>query len=200
MAKWMQKNITYSQILDSLTDLVDSRSSGTMFIHSNCNHAITIAIAKGRIHTIYFGAKRGRKAIPLISSISGGSYRFEISDFVETSQNLPPTPEVLNLLRNPQTSNESNSILPPPLTSKETVRIEQKDTLCQELKSLFAMHMGPIADIVFDDIVDEVGDFCSTPQLTNDLINKLSEEIENTAEMKEFKNKAYTVLNNILKS
>jgi hypothetical protein len=162
-----------------------------MFIHSNCNHAITIALDKGRIHAIYFGAKRGHKAIPMISSISGGSFRFENSGFIETFQNLPPTPEILNLLRNPHSSNESNSIFPSPISNKEAARKEQKDALCQKLKSLFTKYMGPIAEIVFDDIADEIGDLCSTPQLTHDLINKLSEEIESTTEMDEFKKQAH---------
>jgi hypothetical protein len=197
----MQKTVPYSQIVDYLTELVDNKASGTLFIHSESNRAITIAIDSGRIHALYFGARRGRKAITLISDISGGSYRFEVSNLVEAFHDLPPTPEILNLLRNPNSVNESR-----PRTSSTTmshgksIKEEKKDILCQELKSLLLQHMGPIAEIVFDDAADEIGDFCATPQLTEDLINKLSEEIDNATEVEQFRSKAYLTLKNILDS
>jgi hypothetical protein len=152
---------------------------------------------------MYFGAKRGRKAIPLISEISAGSYRFEESDFIENSHDLPPTQEILGLLREPHTGSESipDSSPPPspPAAVEGGAREEQKTVLCQQLKALLSEHIGPIADIIFDDIAEEVGNFCATPQLTHDLINKLSEEIEDGAEIEQFRSKAYTVLNSFFK-
>ncbi|MES9992779.1 MAG: hypothetical protein ABW098_12545 [Candidatus Thiodiazotropha sp.] len=197
----MQKITPYPQILEFLTKLVDENRSGTLFIRSEDNHAITIALDSGRIIALYYGAKRGHKAIPLISSISGGSYRLEESNLVGIYHDLPSTPELLNLLRNPHSPNK-----PKPTTSSaaissdEVIREEQKDILCQELKSLLVQHMGPIAELVFDDIADEVGDFCATPQLTEDLINKLSEEIDNATDEEQFRNQAYVTLNKILNS
>jgi hypothetical protein len=196
----MHRNLPYSQILDILTNLVDNKASGTLFVHSECNHAITLGIESGRINAIYFGARRGRKAIPLISNISSGSYRFEKSNVVNSAHDLPSTPEILNLLRNPHSANESRAVAPSSATKNEAIKEEKKVRLCQELKGLLAEHMGPIADLVFDDAVDDVGDFCSTPKLTQDLIDKLSEEIDDTSEVKQFRDKAYVALNNILKS
>jgi hypothetical protein len=196
----MHKNVPYSQILEFLTDLVDSKTSGTLFVHSECNHAITIALDKGRINAIYFGARRGRKAIPLVSNISSGSYRFEATNLVGSSHDVPSTPEILNLLRSPYAVKVPGSTVSSPASDDDVIREGKKNILCRELKSLLAEHMGPIADMVFDDVVDEVGDFCSTPQLTQDLINKLSEEIDDASEVRQFKNKAYVALNNILKS
>jgi hypothetical protein len=196
----MHKDVPYSQIIDVLTELVDNKASGTLYVHSVCNHAITIAMVSGRINAVYFGARRGHKAIPLISNIARGSYRFEASNLVENSHDLPPTPELLNLLRNPLAGNESGSAVSSPATNHDAINEERKFILCQELKSLLAEYMGPFAEIVFDDTVDEVGDFCSTPQLTQDLINKLSEEIDNPSEVEHFRKKAYNVLIKNLKS
>ncbi|MCU7929206.1 MAG: hypothetical protein KZQ90_00250 [Candidatus Thiodiazotropha sp. (ex Codakia rugifera)] len=196
----MRENVPYSQILDFLTNLVDNKTSGTLFVHSESNHAITIALENGRIHAIYFGARRGRKAIPLVSNISGGSYKFEASGLVGTFHDLPTTPEVLNLLRNPHTTNESRSTDSSPVTHNDVITEENKTILCQELKGLLAEHMGPIAEMIFDDVVSEVGDFCSTPKLTQDLINKLSAEIDDSTEVEQFRGKAYLALNNVLKS
>ncbi|MEW8266878.1 MAG: hypothetical protein AB2731_12115 [Candidatus Thiodiazotropha sp.] len=197
----MRKNTPYPQILEFLTDLVDKKASGTLFVHSDSNHVITIALNSGRIHALYYGAKRGRKAIPLISTISGGSFRLEKSSLVETFHDLPSTPELLNLLRNPHAEKK-----PKPAASSteginnKAIGEDKKDILCQELKSLLVQRMGPIAEIVFDDAVDEIGDFCATPQLTEDLINKLSEEIDNSAEEAQFRDEAYVTLSKILNS
>jgi hypothetical protein len=197
VAYQIQKNARYSEIVETLTKLVDSKQSGMMFVHSECNHAITIALDNGQIHAIYFGANRGRKAISLINRISGGSYRFETTDYIETSHYLPPTPEILNLLRNPYVGHESKSSFYPPITTKELVIENQKNILSQNLKTLFTKHMGPIAEMLFDDIVDELGDFSATPQQTHVLINKLSEEIEITDQAEHFRIKAYEILNDI---
>jgi hypothetical protein len=173
-------------------------SSGTMFIHSECNHAITIAMTKGRLHAIYFGPKKGRKAITLISRIAGGSFRFEKTNFIEVSQDLPNTPEILNLLRNPDADSEVKVSYSAP-NNEKAISDNLKITLCQNLKSEFAKHMGPIADLLFDDIAEEIGDFCATPQLTENLISKLSEEIEGSTQAEEFKIKSYKILNDIIK-
>lgn len=190
--------MVYSKILEFLTGLVDSKSSGTLFIHSDCNHAITVALDKGHIIALYFGGRRGRKAIPLISKISSGSYRFDESKLVETSQDLPSTPELLNLLRSSAAAVEFSHSAVSPAAGNEAIEEELKNILCQELKKLLAEHMGPIADVVFDDAASEVGDFCSTPQLTQDLINKLSEEIDDAGEVEQFRKKAFLTLNKIL--
>jgi hypothetical protein len=196
----MPKILPYSQLLKVLTNLVDKKTSGTLFIRSDSNHAITIALNAGKIHAMYFGAKRGRKAIPLISEISAGSYRFEASDFIENSHDLPPTQEILGLLREPKAAGKAaTTSSTPPAGKDKKVREEQKTILCQQLKALLSEHIGPIAEIIFDDIAEEVGNFCATPQLTHDLINKLSEEIGDGAEVEQFRSKAYTVLNSFFK-
>jgi hypothetical protein len=204
------KYVSYPQILDFLTDLVDSETSGTLFIHSACNRAITFALENGNIHAVYFGARRGRKAIPLISNITGGSYRFEVSDLVEAFHDLPTTHEILHLLRNPHTINVPNHAGPTstpttipaidPTRGDGQITEEQKSFLCQELKGLLAEHMGPIAEMVFDDTVNDAGDFCATPESTQNFINILSEEIDNTNEVQQFRIKANEVLNKILNS
>lgn len=196
----MSEILPYSQILKMLTDLVDKKAVGVLSIHSDDNHAITIALESGSIHAIYFGANRGLKAISMISGISGGSCRFETSDLVGGSQELPPTNEILNLLGGSDTVSEP---VPKPTSSavdEGTINNEIKTVLCKELKDLLTEYMGPIAEIVFDDTADKVGDFCATPQLARALINKLSDEIEETDEADRFRKKAHEVLKKLLKN
>jgi hypothetical protein len=206
-----ERNVSYSKILDFLTTQIDKTMSGTLFIHSSCNRAITIALDSGEIHALYMGAKRGRKAIPLISNITGGSYRFEVSDLVEANHDLPPTHEILHLLRKPHGSSNNGSALsiPTSISAKTSTKNnntnnpkglpdEKIDILCQELKGLLSEHLGPIADVLFDDTVDEVGNFYSSPEMVESLINKLSEEIDNNNEAKHFISSANVIINSVL--
>lgn len=205
-----EKNQPYAQILDFLIGLVDSATSGTLFIHTECNRAVTIALDNGEIHALYMGARRGRKAIPLISNITGGSYRFEVSNLIDAVHDLPPTHEILHLLRRPQSSDTAvvsersvptnTHAIPTPISNHELLSNEKKDVLCHELKELLSEHLGPIAEVVFDDAVEEVGDFRSSPELIHDLINKLSEEIDSTNEVQHFITNANVILNSILMS
>jgi hypothetical protein len=133
----------------------------------------------------------------LISRISGGSYRFEKTEFVEISHDLPKTPEILNLLRNPDTDSEIKTSYVTP-NNKKAITDNLKTTLCQNLKSEFTKYLGPIANVLFDDIAEEVGDFFDTPQLAEILISKLSEEIENSKQAEAFRIKSHKILNAIL--
>ena len=196
----MHENVPYSRILQVLTDLVDDQSSGTLYIHSDCNHAITFALDTGRIYAIFHGARRGRKAIHLISQISGGSYRFESAGLSGISHELPTTPEILNLLRTPQDIAQPR----PARTSLDATETALSDAnrnlLCQQLKGLLAQHIGPIAEMMFEDARDEIGDFCASPELAKNFIDKLSLDIDDANEVAQFRIDAYTAIDKILKA
>jgi hypothetical protein len=201
-----EKNASYSDILSLLTDLVDNSTSGTLFVHTECNRSITIALDDGEIHAIYMGARRGRKAIPLISKITGGSYRFEVSGLVEAVHDLPPTHEILHFLRNAQNDAAQakreeaapDILLPEAVEPNELIDDKKKDTLHQELRALLFEHLGPIADVVFEDTIEKVGDFASSPELTQYFITKLSEEIDSNHEVQHFISHANVIVNDVI--
>lgn len=196
----MRENVPYSRILQVLSDLVDNKSSGTLFIRSDCNHAIALALDTGRIYAIFHGARRGRKAIPVIRNISGGTYKFETSGLSGISHEIPTTPEILNLLRTPHGIEETGPAGASVGRNASEISEEKKNLLYQQLKSLLAEHLGPIAEMVFEDAMDEIGDFCSTPELARGLIDKLSFDIDDASEVSQFREKAYVAINNILKN
>lgn len=195
----MRENVPYSQILDVLTDLIDNKASGSLFVRTEDNHAITIAVDTGRISAIYYGARHGLKAISQISNISGGSYRFDPLQMDGTSHEPLATPEILNLLRNPHTLDATGPRVHSPGAGEQRITEAGKDMLCQKLKGLLARHLGPIADMVFEDTVDEAGDFCSTPELARTMIDKLSADIDDPDEAEKFKTEAYAAIRTMLK-
>jgi hypothetical protein len=193
----MANKLPFPQVLDVLTDLVDKRSTGTLFIHSDNNHVITLGLDHGKISALYYGPKRGRKAIAPISNVTSGSYRFEATGLIGTRQDLPPTPEILNLLREPQTL----SVAAPTATTTAaagSVSQEDKEKICQELKDLLATHLGPIAGIVFDGALNAAGDFCASPEGTREFIEKLAEDIDDSAEQAQFREQANAALSRML--
>ncbi|MDJ0805530.1 MAG: hypothetical protein QNJ78_01735 [Gammaproteobacteria bacterium] len=194
----MSDNLPYAQLVQILTDLIDSKRSGTLFIHSECNHAVTFALDAGEIHAVFHGARRGRKAFPLICKITGGTYRFEASELNGISHELPPTHEILNLLRTQQSA-ETDRSPTGSLTADHTgISLEQKERLIQQLKSQLAVHLGPIANMVFEDALEEIGEFDGSVEQAHRLIDQLCLDIDNAKEVIQFKDKAYSLVSDTL--
>jgi len=170
-----------------------------MFIHSRCNHAISFCLDSGQIYAINHGPRRGDKAISLIGQITGGSYRFDESSPNRLAQDLPPTAEILGRLK----TSQDTAKIPTSSSSAvgaDSVSAEQKQRICQELKNLLLEHLGPIAEMVFDDTVDETGDFYSSPERTQVLIDKLAVDIGDPAEIAQFSKEANKVISKMLGS
>jgi hypothetical protein len=195
----MSENLTYLQLLEALTGLINGKASGTMFIRSQCNHAITFSLDAGRIYAIHHGPRRGRSAVPLIAQITGGSYRFDAAGPGRPPQELPSTAEILEQLKTPQAS-AAGAEISSPADGTYAISPEQKHHICQALKGLLAQHLGPIAEMVFDDTVDETGDFCSTPEGTQALIARLASDIGDPAEIAQFREDASRTVKEILGS
>jgi len=195
----MEDNLTFSQLMELLTDLVDERQTGTLFIRSDDNHVITVGLEKGRINALFYGAKRGRNAIPLISQINTGSYRFESGVLTGVNQELPATPEILNLLRMRESSVPGAPTHSTPAThAGSAISHEKRDRLCRQLKELLGDYLGPIAQMVFDDAMAESGAFYATPEQAKAFIQKLTLDIDNPKEIEDFRNKAFEVFDKVL--
>lgn len=54
--------------------------------------------------------------------------------------------------------------------------------------------------MVFDEAIEESADFYASPEHTQALINNLSDDIEDSIEVEQFRSKAYKAINNILNS
>ncbi|MGD8588397.1 MAG: DUF4388 domain-containing protein [Chromatiales bacterium] len=194
----MQDHLTFSHLLDLLSELVDERKSGTLFIRSDSNHIITLGLENGRITALFYGAKRGQNAIPRICQINSGSFRFESDLLSGVHQELPSTPEILNQLRSRDSveSSDPAGIVKP--GASNGISREKRDRLCRQLKELLGNYLGPIAQIVLDDAVAESGTFYATPEQAKAFIHKLTLDIDNPGEVEEFRDKALEVFDKVL--
>ena len=197
----MPENSTYQQLLQVLTELVDSRRSGVLYIHSDCNHAISFALDKGRIYAIFFGPKRGMKALPRINSISGGSYRFEAGAFNGIAHALPATPQILNLLRTQDCGSEiSRHAMGVGVEPASGISKQKRELIVLQLRQYLAEYLGPISNLVFDDTLEEAGDFGASPESIIDLVAKLCTDIPSGREAEQFKQRAFTAIKHIIES
>lgn len=194
----MEADLTFDQLLDLLTELVDTHKSGTLFIRSACNHVITIGLDKGRINALFYGAKRGQNALHLINQISSGSYKFETNNLVGVNQELPSTSEILNLLRAGSIGSPATELTSAPEQKPVGISKEKRDRLCRQLKELLNEYLGPIAQMVVDDALATSGEFYATPKQAQDFIDELAMDIDNANEVEAFRNKAYEVFDRVL--
>ena len=187
-------SLTYQQLMDELTRLVTSHSSGTLFIHSDCNHLITFTLKSGRITALYFGPRKGQKAIQFILGISGGSCRFETTGLTREPQQLPPTQEIISMLRSGAVGHNTKITTVKSGLDSNTWTDEKQRGVLEELKVILTDYLGPIAGIIVEESLDELSGSALTDDSYQELIDKLSLNID-PDEVREFQHKAKAMLN-----
>jgi len=188
-------NMTYQQLMDELNRLVVSRSSGTLFIHSDCNHALTFTLESGQIIALYFGPRKGRKVIPLTLAISGGSCRFDPDGPSREPQDLPSTQEIMAQLN-------SNRVAPvtmpgsPSELSVEPWPEEIRGRFLGELQVVLTDHLGPIADIIFNESMSELNGQSVNEDSFQHLIDRLALNME-SGDISRFQDQVADILSGI---
>ena len=193
----MAEIISYSHLVDMLAKHVENKESGTLYIRSQCNHAISFALDAGNIYAVYYGPRRGKNALPLITKIKGGSCHFDALKLGVSPQDVPDTSEILALLQEPLEHDDGSSEAAP--KANKVVTSEQNDQICYELKELLSEHLGPISDMIFEDAVEDNVDFCKSSEQAQLLIDKLAEDIEDGAESARFRKQANDVITRLMK-
>jgi len=192
----MTTSFAYPQLLEILQELIHKRESGMMFIRSECNHLITFALQKGQVTAINFGPRRGDRAIPHIKEISGGTYRFDKESQVSAPQQLPDIRELMNLLKSNGASPETMNPVGAGAAGRGASDSNSR-RFSKELKELLTDYLGPIADVIFDDTLEEIGGVCSNTHQAQILIDRLATDIDE-AEIWQFREKAGNIIGKTL--
>jgi hypothetical protein len=187
---------SYAEMLDFLVVEVKSKSSGTLFIRSHCNHAISFGLENGRINSVFFGPRRGNKAIAKIREITGGSYRFDPNNVGTIPQTLPSTEEILAHLTLSREPPEQS----PRTTDSSSISEADRTLICHQLKEILVKYLGPIAEIVLNDAMYETEHFCSTMEEAQLFIDQLAQDIEDPAERVQFRSQANNVIEKVFKT
>jgi len=189
-------SFAYPQLLEILQELIDKQETGTLFIRSECNHLATFTLRKGKATAVSFGPRRGDRAIPHIKAISGGTYRFDRESPAGSPQQLPDTQELMSLLKSSGAPNEVVNAAAPGSAGRDASD-ENSYRFSKELKALLTDHLGPIADLIFDDTIEEIGGKCSNTHQAQILIDRLATDIDE-AEIWQFREKAGIIIGKTL--
>jgi len=87
--------LPFQEILSEIKHLVATKSTGTVFITSQDNHAVQIGLDSGNVIGCRFRFKRGNDALPLIAAMEAGRYSFANASYSGEDASLPPTTDML---------------------------------------------------------------------------------------------------------
>ncbi len=148
--------VPYGEIVAALRDLCTARSTGTLFIATDDNHAVRIGVNHGQIVTLEAGDRRDEAAIPVLRAIKSGSYRFQQGRLFDSraADKPPVTERLLAALEGgrPAPSHPSPAANDTLTQVREIVESEAVDVI------------GPIAGVLCAEHCAEVGDLHSLKQ------------------------------------
>jgi len=167
--------LTYPQLVAEIQRLSSEGQTGTIFIRSDDGHLVRIVLNEGKITYVVFDTKqRGYDAIPLIQKIRKGRLQFAEGVF-ETAQEtpLPSTSDIIQMF----TEDEDSPSTQTPSNIKGII---------QHIKKALASHIGPIAMIVCDEYIGEMGPLTTVADVFA-MLGAIAPEIGNPEEEKTFK-------------
>jgi hypothetical protein len=180
----MNQEITRDQLAALLQSQIAEKQTSTLYVHTDDNHLIAVGMEHGEIVSLTCGAKRGKRAIPLIQKMHSGTYRFDenvMPDRHATTE-LPTGNELLASLAG-DVVEEDKPCDPDQLQA----------TLCKVLQD----HMGPMAAVVCKETIEAAGGLDSLDKIKR-VIDDLAREIDDPGEANQFQVHALTELKNLL--
>jgi len=169
------------RLWELLSELVAEGRSGTLYIKSDDAHAGMISLREGEITSILYRSRFGAPAVELIRQVRGGTCRFDSSATSVTAGKCPPTQEILRALAPPGQNTVNGS-------AEATRRVGDKAALqgfLEDLSGHLQSHIGPIAAMVVEGVVQEMGRFERIDQAES-LISRLMGEIDDEGDASSF--------------
>ena len=186
--------ITYDGFLNLIESMVERRESGTLYIRTDTNRSVSVGLLDGNIAALVAGPKRGLAAIATILQMSQGTFRRDDSPLSFHSGDLPPTRDILTLLKNRPAQPAAQ--MPPsdsPAPGSAIYSEQAAKILCEILHD----YVGPVAPIICEDVTENGAKLRTSADLEK-AIESLAEEIDSSAESTEFIQRARTDLGKML--
>lgn len=179
--------VGYEQILAVLTDLCGSNRTGTLFITTSDRHAAWFVLQDGKIVSCNYSVKRGRDAIPLLKTIKAGSFRFANGVFGAIARDpLPPTEALLSEI-SPTITGIATPVpdVSRSLATQAPAGVVKVGSLLAEMKKELLKHLGPIAEMLLDDYIDDHGMPANGGEALA-FINAMAKELRNASNAEAF--------------
>ncbi len=182
----MSDQITYEGFLNLIESMVERKESGTLYVRTDTNHSVFVGIRNGAIEAFTSGPRHGLEAITTILQMSYGSCRRNETVISFHTNELPPTSDILLLLKRhtPQPAVQG-ATSPSPAPGAQIDSMHATKILCELLHD----YVGPVAPIICEDVIDNGAKIRTCADLES-AIGSLAEEIDSSAEAAEFINRA----------
>jgi hypothetical protein len=173
----MPDSMNYEDFYTRLRELVASGAQGTLFVRTDDNHSIIVAVRGRRIVSLSCGPRRGEAAIPLIRQMRAGTVRLDDGAIPHREQDLPATDAILALLR--PGAPEQDPAAPAAGTAPDPQRA--RALLCE----LLAGYLGPVAPLICEEKILAMGD-AGGPAQWLAALEEIAREIDDRHEAEEF--------------
>ncbi len=161
------------RLWELLSELVAQRQTGTLYIKSDDAHAGMILLEEGEIVSVMYRSEFGAAAVELLQQGSRGTCRFDAGGLGVKAEECPPTTEVLRALAPPgQTTVGGLAGAARPVGGNVSFQ-----GFLTELSGHLQSHIGPIASMVVNGAVEEMGRLERIDQAES-LISRLMGEID----------------------
>lgn len=206
----MNEHVDYEQFLERLSELISDGTTGTVRLITADHHFVSVGLESGEIIALRHGPKQGARALALIAAnLHEGELTLSAAREMRGQGDLPGTQDILDKLRfaaarrigaetqdlapsrrsapaatmagpafpSAAPARKGASIPPPPPTDL----LEALDAL----RKSFQSYVGPIAQIVFDQTVADMGGTNSVEDVLS-LAKHLAVEIDDPADARRF--------------
>lgn len=186
----MSDEISRAEVIRMIRNLVADKGTATLYIRTNQNRVVMVAVSGGNIITLSSGPRHGAKAVPMLQEMVSGTVRTDDTAVAYHSDQLPPTDALLTMLE----------ASPEPATFANAAAQAQSGRLGPEaekvklvLGRLLTDFMGPVAPMVCDQYLGQLGTSIDSGRLRA-LVDQLAAEIGDSEEARTFTEQAWKEL------
>jgi hypothetical protein len=186
----MSDEISRADVIRKIRNLVAEKGTGTLYIRTNQNRVVMVAVQDGNIITLSSGPRHGENAIPMLREMSSAVVRVDNTAVAYHSDQMPPTAALLAMLDadvGPGTSGQAT-------VQGQSVRLGPEAAKVRGvLGRLLTDHMGPVGPMVCDQVLGPLGNSMDSDRLRA-AIEMLATEIGDSEEARTFSEKAWKEL------
>ncbi|WP_394756659.1 hypothetical protein [Rhodoferax sp.] len=206
------QHLSYAELIDELQALVISKSTGTMFIRTELDHSVRIALQNGRIVSYNYRLHQREKATSLIRRIQSGEYSFrQDMTCIAAGESLPANFDFFKELATaPDLDDDFVSSKPgklagaasfAPLTVRQDTSPGPTDLrlrgseLFETVVHELTFYLGPVARMVALEYEKELR-FATSGEQVRTLMFRLGQEIGDTRHASEFEIRILSLVSN----
>jgi len=183
----MSKKISRTEVIEMIRALVTSNRTATLYIHTDKNHMVMVAVQGGEVITLSSGPRHGARAIPYLREMLSAVVRVDTNAIAYHTENVPPTRVLLSMLET-ETQQAPGAIGKRSSPSGSAgMEIEKVKTI---LSQLLAEYLGPIAPMACEQVLDPMGDSLNTARLRA-AVEQLAAEAGGPEESRAFTQRAW---------